>query len=136
MTAPVAERQRAMRRFGADTGEDDFRRRMARVAAGQLADLDQQAADLINFAASHRGFAAQAGLWLNPAVNVDHRAGEVRVGAINERVVEVPWAMRALGPVPLGGRVLDFGACESQVSLSLAAMGYRVTALDLHPYPF
>lgn len=136
MNATLAQMQQDMRRIGGDTVEDEYRRRMARLAVAEIADLDQQAADLVNFAGSHRGFAAQAGLWLNPAINVEHRAGEVRVGAINERVVEVPWAFRALGPVPIGGRVLDFGACESQVSLSLAAMGYRVTALDLRPYPF
>jgi 2-polyprenyl-3-methyl-5-hydroxy-6-metoxy-1,4-benzoquinol methylase len=136
MNATLAAMQEDMRRIGGDTIEDEYRRRMARLAAGEIADLDQQGADLINFAGSHRGYAAQAGLWLNPAVNVEHRAGEVRLGAINERVVEVPWAFRALGSVPVGGRVLDFGACESPVSLSLAAMGYRVTALDLRPYPF
>jgi 2-polyprenyl-3-methyl-5-hydroxy-6-metoxy-1,4-benzoquinol methylase len=32
--------------------------------------------------------------------------------------------------------VLDFGSAESTVSLSLASMGFEVTALDMRRYPF
>lgn len=116
--------------------ERSYRERMARATGGALEQLDQQGADLINYAASHRGFAAQAGLWLNPPVVLEHRAESVRVSTVNERIVELPFAMRALGDVPIGARVLDFGSAESQVSLSLASLGYRVTALDLTAYPF
>lgn len=114
-----------------------YTERLDRLAReGRVADLDGAAAELINFAASHRGFAAQAELWLNPPLTVAHSAGDVRLGQVNERIVEVPFAMRALGRVPVGSRVLDFGSSESTLALSLATMGYRVTALDLRPYPF
>ncbi|MBA3672440.1 MAG: class I SAM-dependent methyltransferase, partial [Gemmatimonadaceae bacterium] len=117
--------------------ESSYRSRMAQLLEdGRPSSLDQPSADLINFASSHRGFAAQAGLWLNPPVVVDHREGRVTLGAVNERIVEIPFAMRALGQVPLGSRILDFGSSESTVSLSLASLGYRVTALDLSRYPF
>jgi SAM-dependent methyltransferase len=43
--------------------------------------------------------------------------------------------MRAFHDVPVGSRVLDVGATESTLSLSLATLGYRVTALDARPYP-
>ena len=102
----------------------------------QLADLDQDVADVINYALSHRGYAAQAGLWLNPPVVIGHRKGAVEVATVNERIVEVPFAMRALAPLDPGARVLDFGSAESTVALSLASLGFEVTALDLSQYPF
>lgn len=114
-----------------------FRRRLAELTErGTPATLDLSVADVINFALSHRGFAAQEGLWLNPPVVLNHLEGGVVVGAVNERIVEGPFAMRALGHVPLGARILDFGSSESTVALSLASLGYRVTALDLSAYPF
>lgn len=117
--------------------ESAYRARMAAtVADGRLEGLDLPSADLVNFALSHRGYAAQAGLWMNPPVVVAHEAGAVRVATVNERIVEGPFAMRALGDVPLGARILDFGSAESTVALSLASLGYRVTALDLSAYPF
>ena len=103
---------------------------------GRLDQLDAPAAQLLNYAASHRGFAAQADLWMNPPLVFEHVEGGVRLAHVNERVVEVPFTLRALGDVPLGGRILDFGASESTFALSLATMGYAVTALDLRPYPF
>jgi hypothetical protein len=99
-------------------------------------DLDAVLAALLNYAESHRGFAAQRGLWLNPPISLQYSAGAVDVGGITERIVEVPFAYRALGQVPAGSRVLDFGAVESPIALSLASLGYTVTALDLRPYPF
>lgn len=136
-TSGVAELRDAVANLTIEDHERFYRERMARmIADDDLRELDQQAADLINYAQSHRGFAAKRGLWLNPPLTVEHRAGDVRLGSVNERIVEVPYAMRALRDVPLGGRVLDFGSSESHVALSLASMGYRVTALDLSAYPF
>jgi SAM-dependent methyltransferase len=89
----------------------------------------------LNYAESHRGFAAQRGLWFNPAVSLEYAEGDVRVSSVSERIIEVPYAFRALGTLPVGSRILDLGATESTVALSLAALGYRVTAIDLRMYP-
>lgn len=133
----VTDLREAVANLTIEDHERFYRERMARVVSDQkLRDLDQQSADLINFAQSHRGFAAQEGLWLNPPVVIEHRAGEVRLATVNERIVEIPFAMRALGGIEVGGRVLDFGSSESQVALSLASLGFEVTALDLSGYPF
>ena len=104
--------------------------------ATDLRDLDGVRAAFLNFAESHRGFAAQAGLWLNPPVSTEYAAGAVRVGDVNERIVEVPYALAAVSRLPVGASVLDVGAVESTLSLSMASLGYHVTAVDLRPYPF
>jgi hypothetical protein len=92
-------------------------------------------ADFLNWAAGHTGPAAQAGVWFNPAVTVFHHDGTVRPGDVNERIVEIPWAMGAAVGLEPGSLVLDFGATESTVSLSLASLGLDVLAADLRPYP-
>jgi SAM-dependent methyltransferase len=107
-----------------------------RLVGADVVRLHQAAADLLNYAGGHRGFAAQKGLWFNPPVVLEHTEGDVRVSALNERIVEVPYVLRALRTVPEGARILDVGANESTLALSLAGLGYRVTALDLTPYPF
>lgn len=33
-------------------------------------------------------------------------------------------------------RVLDFGCCESKISLQLSSLGYEVTGIDLRDYPY
>lgn len=103
---------------------------------GRLEDLDGAAAALVNHALSHVGFAAQAELWMNPPLVLEHAEGSVRLSSVNERLVEMPFAMRALGRVPIGSRILDFGSSESPIALELASMGYEVTALDVRRYPF
>jgi SAM-dependent methyltransferase len=74
-----------------------------------VAALDGAAANLLNYANSHRGFAAQSELWLNPPIILAHREGAVELSHVNERIAEIPWAFRALGDVPPGARILDFG---------------------------
>ena len=98
-------------------------------------DLDHRLAGLLNFEAGHEGFAAQSGHWFNPPVLVGYKTGKVDVRWVNERVVEVPYVFRALGGIEPGGKVLDVGASESTLSLSLATLGYRVTAIDPRPNP-
>jgi 2-polyprenyl-3-methyl-5-hydroxy-6-metoxy-1,4-benzoquinol methylase len=102
---------------------------------GTVQQLDGPSAELIDYALSHRGFEAQARLWMNPPLVVHHSQGAVELTTVNERIIEVPFAFRALQAIPVGGKVLDFGAAESTVSLSLASMGYDVTAIDLTGYP-
>jgi hypothetical protein len=52
---------------------------------------------------------------------------------VNERIVETPFAMAALGRLEHGARVLDVGAAESTFSLSAASLGHEVTAIDPRP---
>jgi 2-polyprenyl-3-methyl-5-hydroxy-6-metoxy-1,4-benzoquinol methylase len=107
-----------------------------RLVGGSVGDIDQSVAHLLNYASSHRGFAAQQDLWLNPPVSLAYEPGGVRLTNVNERIVEIPHVYRALARVPLGGTIADVGAAESLVALSLAMLGYEVTAVDLRPYPF
>jgi hypothetical protein len=100
-----------------------------------LEDLDSHVAGILNYEASHEGFAAQAGLWFNPAVLLGYEPGRVELRWVNERAIEVPYVFRALAAVPPGAEVLDVGATESSVSLSLAMLGYEVTAVDPRPNP-
>lgn len=53
---------------------------------------------------------------------------------VTERIVEVPYVLRSLR-LPPGSRVLDVGSRWSTLSLGLAALGYRVVALDLVSSP-
>jgi 2-polyprenyl-3-methyl-5-hydroxy-6-metoxy-1,4-benzoquinol methylase len=98
-------------------------------------ELDEFTASVLNYAGSNEGFAAQANLWFNPPVRVGYGSRRVDLQWVNERIVEVPYAfgaLRALGP---GARILDIGGSESLVGLSLATLGYEVTALDPRPNP-
>ena len=98
-------------------------------------ELDDAAAALMNHAQSHLGFAAQAGLWFNPPVAIEHRKGSVTISHVTERIVEIPYVFRALASLEPGSRVLDVGGTESTVPLSLASLGYEVTTVDPRPYP-
>jgi SAM-dependent methyltransferase len=101
-----------------------------------VGELRGDTAEFLNFAFGHRGYSAQEGLWFNAPVEVVHRPGGVETKQVSERIAEIPFVFRALGPLPEGARILDVGAAESTVSLSLASLGYEVTALDPRPYPF
>lgn len=104
--------------------------------ARQLENLDERAAFLLNFEKSYLGYRAQAGLWLNTPIEVEYRRGGVDLLGINERIIELPYALFAASHLPAGARVLDVGAAESTFALSVASLGLDVTALDLRPYPF
>jgi SAM-dependent methyltransferase len=98
-------------------------------------DLTDLVASVLNFEASHEGFSSQRGLWFNPPVGVAYESGDVHLRWVNERVVEAPYVFRALGAVQPDAKVLDVGATESTVCLSLATLGYHVTAIDPRPNP-
>jgi SAM-dependent methyltransferase len=102
---------------------------------GSVDDIDEETARLLNYAGSHRGFAAQRGLWFNPPLSLRYFEGDVVLEETNERIVEVAYAFRALAPIAAGASILDVGAAESTLAFSLASLGYRVTALDVRPYP-
>jgi len=55
---------------------------------------------------------------------------------INERIVEIPFAIQAVGALPKGVKVLDLGCTESPLPLQLAALGYLVTGFDFREYPY
>ena len=110
-------------------------RRVDALIAGGPTALDAETARLLRHAEGHEGFAAASGLWFNPPLTLAYDEGAVTLGSVNERIVEVPWVFRALHALAPSARVLDVGSVESTVALSLAALGYRVTALDLRTYP-
>jgi 2-polyprenyl-3-methyl-5-hydroxy-6-metoxy-1,4-benzoquinol methylase len=98
-------------------------------------EIDEITARLLNYASSHEGYAAQANLWFNPSLLVAYEPRRVALRWVNERIVEVPYAFRALSRVQPPAKVLDVGATESTVCLSLATLGYDVTAVDPRPNP-
>jgi hypothetical protein len=100
-----------------------------------LSFLRRGVAHLLNWATGHTGYAAQAGLWFNDPVVPEHRPGEVVLRHVTERIVEVPYALAATASLRPGSRVLDLGACESKLALSLASLGFQTIALDQRPYP-
>jgi hypothetical protein len=109
----------------------------ARAAIGHPpADITVGIAEFTNWVSGHTGFAAQRHLWINQPLSIEHLAGDVRVGSVNERIVEIPYVLRALGTVGVPSRIFDFGSLESLLPLFLASLGHHVTALDLQPYPF
>ncbi len=55
---------------------------------------------------------------------------------MNERIVEIPFAIQALASLPKGGKVLDLGCTESPLPLQLAALGQQVTGFDFRKYPY
>ena len=105
------------------------------IAEGSMEQVDDGIARLLSYAGSHEGFAAQRSLWFNPPVLVQYAPGEAFIAHVNERIAEVPFVFRTLAAVPRGAEVLDVGASESTLCLSLATLGYRVTAIDPRPNP-
>ncbi|MCU1359980.1 MAG: Methyltransferase type 11 [Ilumatobacteraceae bacterium] len=99
-------------------------------------DVQPRDAELLNRMNAHDGFRSQAGVWVNDPISTGFVDGAVTLNDVNERIGEVPFVFAKLGSLPVGSRVLDVGCCESIVSLSLASLGYDVTALDPRPYPF
>jgi hypothetical protein len=109
-------------------------------AIGGLTDTDLHAlgpgaAEYLNWAIGLTGPAAQAGLLFTDPVTTTYRPGGYEPVWVNERIVEVPYALGVLAELAAPSRVLDFGACFSTFALSAASLGHHVTALDLHPYP-
>lgn len=101
----------------------------------RLADLSAPVAGALNWAEGPDGYAAQAGVWFNPPVPVEHRAGEVGVLLVNERIVEQPFVFAQVGLLGREARILDLGGAESTVALSLASLGHDVTVVDPRGYP-
>ncbi len=101
-----------------------------------LAELEPWLADLANWLGSHRSPQSEVGLWVNNPVVVRLFAGGAEVGAVNERIVELPYVYAALATVSPDRPVLDLGAAESTLALSLASSGRRTYAVEPRGYPF
>jgi len=129
--ADVAAQLEAVRTHAGLPGESYFERVLQRGVEG----LDAPTAAFLNSATGHEGFAAERGLWFNWPLSVGYANGDVRLANVNERIVELPYVFRALSGIEPGARILDVGAAESMIPLSLASLGYSVTALDPRPYP-
>jgi len=119
-----------------ERSDEDYVERMNRSADAPLDQLDGAVANLVNRAAGHEGFAAQAGLWFNPPVTVELSEGTGRIAGVNERIVEMPYAFGALARLKPPARILEIGSAESTFSLAVASLGYQVTSVDLHPLPY
>jgi hypothetical protein len=135
LRAQVEEQTRSL--AAVQTQVDDLHRRFTFDAGSphSIEEINGHIARLLNYAGGHEGFAAQAHLWFNPPLLVGYEPQKVALRWVNERVVEVPWAFRALCRVEPDAAVLDVGATESSVCLSLATLGYDVTAIDPRPNP-
>ncbi|MEZ5408816.1 MAG: hypothetical protein R2761_12375 [Acidimicrobiales bacterium] len=110
--------------------------RLRELTGARLDAIDAGAGAFLNYAASHQGPLADAGLWINTPVTVEWQEGGARLGSVNERILEQPFVFAALGDLAPGTRVLDVGGAESTVALSLASLGYRVTVAEPQGYPF
>ncbi|MCX5707834.1 MAG: class I SAM-dependent methyltransferase [Candidatus Omnitrophica bacterium] len=55
---------------------------------------------------------------------------------INERVVEIPFAIKHLSVLPVAVSILDIGCVESPMPLMGAGLGFRVTGYDFREYPY
>jgi 2-polyprenyl-3-methyl-5-hydroxy-6-metoxy-1,4-benzoquinol methylase len=113
-----------------------YRRRLESVSDLPLERLDADLAAALNHATGHRGPAAQADLWFNSPVTVELGEASARLSSVNERIVEVPFAMMALSRLPADASILDVGSAESTFPLSAASLGFRVTAVDPRGLPY
>lgn len=109
---------------------------LSHLVGSNLERLTNTSAEFLNWASGQAGYSAQAGLWFNPPIAIEYRAGTVVAREMNEQVVKVPYAMAAAAELPIGSTVVDVGATESTLAISLASLGYKVTAIAPRRYPF
>ena len=105
------------------------------LIATDVRALGPGAAEYLNWATGLTGPAAQAGLLFTEPITSKYLPGAFDPIWVNERIVEVPYALGVLAELTAPSRVLDFGACFSTLAISAASLGHHVTALDLRPYP-
>lgn len=111
------------------------RRRLADIESTGLDDIDPETALFLNHIASANGPLRESGLFMNGPLTVLWHPQEARLEQVNERIVEVPFVMRALADLEPGSRVLDVGGGESTVGLSLASIGYQVDLVEPGGFP-
>jgi len=64
------------------------------------------------------------------------RVRELKKVFVNERIIEIPFAIRGLSQLNERARVLDLGCSESLLPLYLSSLGFRVTGLDFRAFPY
>lgn len=64
---------------------------------------------------------------------VSEADGSVRA-VMNERIVEVPFVWKHLAALPTGSTVIELGCAQSYLSISMASLGYSVSAVDMVAY--
>lgn len=64
------------------------------------------------------------------------RIRELRKVFINERIVEIPFALSALSKLKGGARVLDLGCAESILPLYASYLDVAITGIDCRNYPY
>ncbi len=119
-----------------ETAAPSVRLRNLKGQRARITDIDESTAIFLNYAKSHNGPLADRDLWLNDPVIVEWSEGDATVGAVNERIMEVPFVMQSLGAVPASASIVDIGGSESTVAFSLASLGYPTTVIDPQGYPF
>jgi len=97
--------------------------------------LSAAAADFLNWAGGHTGYSAQKNIWINHPFFPVHASGNVSVGYMNERILEIPYALASAMRLPAGSSIIDCGCCENWVGVALAQAGYKVTGIDIRAYP-
>lgn len=60
----------------------------------------------------------------------------IKKALLNERIIEIPFAIDALSAVSKSAKILDLGCMESVLPLFLASLGYQVTGFDFRKYPY
>jgi 2-polyprenyl-3-methyl-5-hydroxy-6-metoxy-1,4-benzoquinol methylase len=85
---------------------------------------------------SYSGPKATAGLWFNEPIIIQYDdTGRPSWARTSERIIEKAWILRHLSGLPAGACILDLGSAESILPLELASNGFKVTAVDVRPYP-
>lgn len=64
------------------------------------------------------------------------RVRELKKVYVNERIVEIPFALSAVSRLKPKAEVLDIGCAESILPLYLSYSGIKVTGLDYRQYPY
>ena len=60
----------------------------------------------------------------------------IKKALLNERIIEIPFAIDVLAGMPKEISVLDLGCMESVLPLFLAGLGFKVTGFDFRQYPY
>jgi SAM-dependent methyltransferase len=60
----------------------------------------------------------------------------IKKALLNERIIEIPFAIDALAGIAKTGKVLDLGCMESVLPLFFAGLGFQVTGFDFRQYPY
>jgi len=64
------------------------------------------------------------------------RVRQLRKIFINERIVEIPFALNALSKLDYGAYVLDLGCAESILPLYASYLDIKITGIDCRNYPY